>query len=60
MDADVFVFDPGTIADKGTYAKPNQPAVGVQTVLVAGIPVVADGELIIGAAPGQAIRRTAE
>ena len=57
MDADIVVFDPNTIADVGTYENPNQPAVGVQTVLVNGVAVLNDGALIIGAAPGQAIRR---
>ena len=58
MDADIVVFDLETIADKATYVEPNQPAVGVQTVLVNGEFVVRNGELIEVAAPGQAIRRT--
>jgi len=57
MDADIVVFDPDTIRDVGTYEEPNQPAVGVQTLLVNGVPVVAEGELITDAAPGQPIRR---
>jgi len=57
MDADIVVFNPDTIKDVGTYEKPNQPAVGVQTLLVNGVPVVADGKLITDAAPGQPIRR---
>jgi hypothetical protein len=57
MDADVVVFDPKTISDVGTYEKPNQPAVGVQSVLVNGKLVVADGNLIPDAAPGRPIRR---
>ena len=58
MDADIVVFDPNTIAEKGTYEEPNQPAVGVQTLLVNGQLVVNDGQLILDAAPGQPIRRT--
>ena len=58
MDADIVVFDPETIREVGTYDEPNQPAVGVQTLLVNGVPVVAEGELIVDAAPGQPIRRT--
>ena len=58
MDADIVVFDPETIADVGTYEKPNQPAVGVSTLLVNGVLVVHNSELITDAAPGQAIRRT--
>jgi len=57
MDADIVVFDPNTIADVGTYEKPNQPAVGVQTLLVNGVPVIEQSKLILDAGPGQAIRR---
>jgi N-acyl-D-glutamate deacylase len=57
MDADIVVFNPETIRDVGTYEKPNQPAVGVKSLLVNGTLVVADGKLITDAAPGQAIRR---
>ena len=58
MDADIVVFDPETISDVGTYEDPNHPAVGVQWLLVNGEPVVAQGKLILDAAPGQPIRRT--
>jgi hypothetical protein len=58
MDADIVIFDPAVIAEKGTYLKPNQPAVGVQTLLVNGTPVVEQGQLQTDAAPGQPIRRT--
>jgi hypothetical protein len=57
MDADIVVFDPETISDVGTYEKPNQPAVGVQAVLVNGGFVVRDGELILDAPHGQPVRR---
>jgi len=57
MDADIVVFDPETIRDVGTYEKPNQPAEGVQSVLVNGELIVSQGELILDAAPGQPIRR---
>lgn len=57
MDADIVVFDPDTISDVGTYQEPNQPAVGVQAVLVNGEAVVVEGELILNAAPGRPIRR---
>ena len=58
MDADIVVFDPATIADKATYEDANQPAVGVQTVLVNGGFVVQDGALVLDAPHGQPIRRT--
>jgi N-acyl-D-aspartate/D-glutamate deacylase len=57
MDADIVVFNPETIRDVGTYEKPNQPAVGVQSLLVNGIPVVDGGELVLDAPAGRAIRR---
>ena len=57
MDADIVVFDPDTIRDVGTYEEPNQPAVGVQTLVVNGKLVIDDSELILDAGPGQAIRR---
>ena len=58
MDADIVVFDPETIRDVGTYEKPNQPAEGVQTLLVNGELVIAEGKLLTDAAPGQPIRGT--
>ncbi|WP_419780300.1 amidohydrolase family protein [Maridesulfovibrio sp.] len=57
MDADIVVFDPETVADKATYEDPNHAAVGVQAVIVNGLPIVADGKLITDAAPGKPIRR---
>ena len=60
MDADIVVFDPETISDVGTYEKPNQPAVGVRSLLVDGTLVVADGKLVVDASPGRPIRRTAQ
>jgi N-acyl-D-amino-acid deacylase len=52
--ADVVVFDPQTIADKATYEKPHQYAVGVQHVFVNGVQVLKDGEHT-GAKPGRAL-----
>jgi hypothetical protein len=57
MDADIVVFDPKTISDVGTYEKPNQPAVGVQSLLVNGELLVDAGELVLDAAAGRPIRR---
>ncbi len=53
--ADVVVFDPKTIGDRGTYEKPQQFATGVSHVLVNGKLVLADGEPT-GVAAGQAVR----
>lgn len=54
--ADVVVFDPKTYAERSTYEKPNELAVGVQTVIVNGVPVVDRGALT-GAAPGRALAK---
>lgn len=34
--ADLVLFDPDTILDAATYAKPQQPAAGIRAVLVNG------------------------
>jgi N-acyl-D-aspartate/D-glutamate deacylase len=54
MFADVVVFDPKTIADRATFDKPHQYAVGVKHVFVNGVQVLADGEHT-GATPGRAL-----
>jgi N-acyl-D-amino-acid deacylase len=53
--ADVVVFDPETITDRATFAAPNQLSVGMQWVLVNGVPVVADGAAT-SALPGRVLR----
>ncbi|HWA91111.1 MAG TPA: D-aminoacylase [Rhizomicrobium sp.] len=50
--ADVVVFDPATVADRATYAKPHQLAVGVEDVLVNG-KLALDGGKPTGAASGR-------
>ncbi len=52
--ADVVVFDPRTIADRATYERPHQYAVGVKHVFVNGVQVLKDGEHT-GAKPGRAL-----
>lgn len=42
--ADVVIFDPKTIADKATFEKPHQFAVGVRDVLVNGVQLLNNGE----------------
>ena len=54
MFADVVVFDPTTIADRATYEKPHQYAVGMKHVFVNGVQVLKDGEHT-GAKPGRAL-----
>ncbi len=52
--ADVVVFDSATIADKATYEKPHQYAVGVKHVFVNGVQVLKDGAHT-NAKPGKAL-----
>jgi dihydroorotase/N-acyl-D-amino-acid deacylase len=52
MWADVVVFDPNSIHDEATYEDPNQLSVGMQYVLVNGVPVISQGKMT-GALPGQ-------
>jgi N-acyl-D-amino-acid deacylase len=54
MFADVVVFDPATIADRATFERPHQYAVGVKQVFVNGTQVIKDGEHT-GAKPGRAL-----
>ena len=44
MKADVVVFNPETVRDTATYAKPDQYSQGIAWVLVNGKAVVADGK----------------
>ncbi|WP_308516043.1 D-aminoacylase [Sphingomonas flavescens] len=53
--ADVVVFDPATIRDNSTFAKPHQLATGVKDVFVNGVQVWRDGQHT-GAKPGRFVR----
>ncbi len=53
--ADVVVFDPRTIHDVATYENPNQLSIGMQYVLVNGVPVI-DGGTMTGVLPGKVLR----
>src|SRR5215469_11669793 len=53
--ADVVIFDPATIQDHGTYAKPMQYATGVTDVFINGQLALKDGEPT-GAASGRILR----
>ena len=53
--ADIVVFDPEQITDKATFSAPKQLSVGMQWVLVDGVPVVADG-VATNALPGRVLR----
>jgi len=53
--ADVVVFDPSTVRDTATFAKPHQLATGMQHVFVNGVQVLRDGKHT-GAKPGRFVR----
>ncbi len=55
-DADVAIFDPATVTDQSTYAQPALPSKGFRHVLVHGVPVVADGQVVTGVFPGRGAR----
>ena len=54
-DADIVIFDPARVQDRATYAKPGEPSVGVQELIVAGTIVVDMGRLVDGVTPGRAL-----
>ncbi len=53
--ADITIFDPNTIRDKGTWAEPNQYPEGIKHVIVAGQLAVKDGS-ITGIRAGKVLR----
>jgi len=54
--ADLTIFDPATVCDRATFDEPVQTSVGIQHVLVNGVPVLRDGTPT-GERPGRALRR---
>jgi len=56
-DADLAVFDPARVTDRATFENPAQYSEGMVYVLVNGVPVVRDGKLVDGVAPGRGLRR---
>jgi N-acyl-D-amino-acid deacylase len=54
--ADVVVFDAATIADQATFTAPHQYAVGIDAVLVNGVPAV-EGGRYLDARAGRVLRR---
>ena len=55
MWADVVVFDPATVHDRATFDDPNRLSVGMEYVLVNGVPVIDQGKMT-GALPGIVLR----
>ena len=56
--ADIVVFDPDSIAERGTFDEPRRYPAGVGYVIVNGV-VVIDAGAHTGALPGRVLRRTA-
>lgn len=56
--ADLVVFDPDTVSDLATYSNPRVYPQGIAAVVVAGLPVVLDGQLQTHM-PGQLIASNA-
>jgi N-acyl-D-amino-acid deacylase len=55
MMADLAIFDPAAIADRATFAEPQQFAVGMRHVFVNGQAVLLNG-VMTAARPGRAVR----
>jgi N-acyl-D-amino-acid deacylase len=56
FDADITIFDAGTVDEAATFARPIQPAKGIEAVIVNGVVVWRDGKPT-GARPGRVILR---
>lgn len=56
--ADIGVFDPATIADRATMEAPYQYATGFSTLLVNGVVVMEDGQLLTQRRSGKILKNT--
>jgi N-acyl-D-amino-acid deacylase len=54
--ADITIFDAGTVDEAATFARPIQPAKGIDAVIVNGVPVWRNGKAT-GARPGRVLSR---
>jgi N-acyl-D-aspartate/D-glutamate deacylase len=54
-DADIVVFDAGTIRDRSTFDKPMEPSIGVRYLVVGGTVVVDEGKIVPDVFPGRAL-----
>jgi N-acyl-D-amino-acid deacylase len=55
MWADIAIFDPVAVRDVATFENPNQLSVGMEYVLVNGVPVIEKGKMT-NALPGRVLR----
>jgi dihydroorotase len=56
-DADLTIFDPARVADRATFENPAQSSDGIPYVIVNGVMVVRNGEVVESIAPGRGIKR---
>ena len=56
MNADITVFNPNSVSAPATRVNPKQFPIGIEYVIVNGVPVI-DGGRHTGALPGRAVRR---
>jgi N-acyl-D-aspartate/D-glutamate deacylase len=54
--ADITVFDPDRVADRATFENPHQYPVGIEYVIVNGVPVI-EKEQHLGTKPGRILRK---
>ena len=54
-DADIAVFDSGSITDRSTFEKPMEPSDGVRYLVVGGTVVVDGGKIVPDVFPGHAL-----
>ncbi len=54
-DADIVVFDAGTISDRSTFEKPMEPSLGVRYLVVGGTVIVDEGKIVPDVFPGRAL-----
>ncbi|MDR1520986.1 MAG: D-aminoacylase [Planctomycetota bacterium] len=57
LAADVVVFDPAVVLDKGTFTEPRQYPDGIRHVFVNGEAAVRQGELMEGTLAGRVLRK---
>ncbi|HVI42152.1 MAG TPA: amidohydrolase family protein [Anaerovoracaceae bacterium] len=60
-DADIVIFDPRTIADTANYVGlglPDSKPIGIEHVIINGVPVVSKGETMEEKLPGKILRQS--
>ena len=56
MVADITIIDPANVRENSTYAEGTKPTTGIPYVIVNGMVVVRDSEVLVDVSPGQPIR----